>query len=59
MKLKYKLPLVTMLVLIITFVFLWIVTRRTALSYVMDYLLKISIEQEDLYQLAMNILIKY
>lgn len=55
MKLKYKLPLVTMLVLIITFVFLWIVTRRTALSYVMDYQHKISIEQEDLYQLAMNI----
>ncbi len=43
MKLKYKLPLISMLVLIIIFVSLWIVTQRSALNFVIDYKHRISV----------------
>ena len=43
MKLKHKLPLITMLVLIITFIFLWTVTQKTASSFVVDYQHKMAI----------------
>lgn len=42
MKLKYKLPLIAMSVLIVTFAFLWIVAQRTTSNIVIDYQHKIS-----------------
>lgn len=43
MKLKHKLPLVSILLLIVAFVSLWLGTQRTALNFIMDYQHKMSI----------------
>ncbi|MCK9267389.1 MAG: HD domain-containing protein [Alkaliphilus sp.] len=43
MKLKYKLPLMGTLVLIIAFISLWVVTQRSALNLVIDYKHRISV----------------
>lgn len=43
MKLKYKLPLISMLILITAFVSLWFGTQRAALSFIMDYQHKMSL----------------
>lgn len=43
MKLKHKLPLVSMVILIITFASLWIGTQKNALNFIIDYQHKISV----------------
>lgn len=43
MKLKHKLPLISILLLIVAFIFLWFGTQRTVLKFTMNYQHKISL----------------